>query len=197
MRMRNSLLLAAGLSAGFCGTAMADSEWQTVTLDGNVTIDVPAVVGSDYKPSGEGVNKGTVMFFAVTTDSHGDLECLLSHHPYTKDFTHTDAVEKLADSRRDVLCRPTDATIRSENDESESLSVSGYPAGRCAASYTDPSEKNPGMLDANMGVAAPDAFYMLSCTVSAAEQDDAVSFWMMRWDDEIQHIQQSLTLASK
>jgi hypothetical protein len=173
------------------------SEWQTVKLAHGITMDVPTVIGDDYKPSADSAKKGGLMYFGVTTDHSGDLSCLLTRGRYTKKFSRATAVERLADKSRDAMCYSGDDTTGAQMGESESLSVSGYPAGRCAESYTEASYKQPGQVTAVMTVAAPDAFYMLSCTVYTTDQDEATAEWMARWADEVHHVQESVRLQDR
>ncbi|MDE2184163.1 MAG: hypothetical protein KGJ78_14180 [Alphaproteobacteria bacterium] len=184
---------AATLLAVFCGAAAADdADWQTVTLADGITMDVPAVVHDNYKPSAESAKDGGVMYFEVTMDEFGDLACLLSRNDYSATFMRSTAIERLASRDRDSMCSAGDKVTGFDVGESESLSISGYAAGRCAAGYTDASDKQPGQVAAVMTVAAPDGFYMLSCTVYADTQDQATAHWVSQWQDIVHHVQESV-----
>lgn len=160
-------------------------------------MDIPAVVAGDYKPTAADAKNGERMFFAVTTDMSGDLDCILNRNAYTKDFPRATAVERLADNDRDRMCYGGDKVTNFDVGESESLSISGYPAGRCAASYNDSSDKHPGQVAAVMSVAHPDGLYMLSCTVYADNDQEAIAHWMSRWQDIVHHIQESMKFRGK
>ena len=190
--MRTFLLgCAALLTAATPALADDSSDWQTVTLPRGVTMDVPAGIGPHYRPSAENAQKGDLMYFYAQTDDFGSMSCLLSYGAYTKTFTRAKAVERLADRDRNIMCDPGEGTTGADTGESESLSISGYPAGRCATAYTDPTDKGPGQVTATMTVAAPDGFYMLSCTVHAETQSHATSLWMSQWSKIVHHIQES------
>ncbi len=198
MRIRRIAVTGCVLLAGLCAAAAADdNEWQTVSLDHGITMDVPVAVGADYKPNADGVKQGDLMYFDVTTDDFGDLSCLLSRGNYIKTFTRATAVERLADQNRNNMCYSGDNVTGFDVGESESLSISGYPAGRCAAGYTEASDKQPGQVAATMTVAAPDAFYMLSCTVYAESQSKATAHWMSQWQDIVHHIQESVKFTER
>ncbi len=192
-----SLLAACAMLLPWATATAQTDQWQKVHLDHGITMDVPAVVGNDYKPAATGTQDGDLMFFAVTTNNAGDMNCLLAIVPYSKTMTHVDVIEKLADSRRDGLCTAGDGQTGINVGESKSMSVSGFPAGRCAASYTIARNKQPGQITAMMGVAAPDAFYLLNCTVSADSQDDVKDDWTYRWESVVHHIQDSVQMAGQ
>jgi hypothetical protein len=197
--MRNLGLVGSAILAIFSTTAVADSEWQTVSLDNNssFTIDVPAVVGKDWLPSAEQRKQGELMFFVATTDSSGRLDCLLNETNYDKKFLRKDVIARLAiSSSRDLLCTGngfSNADVR----ESESLTSNGYPAGACAASYTDSSYRLPGQLVSTLAIAAPHKWYVLTCTVYDDSQADATAHWTSRWSNEVKHIQRSLRLPAR
>ncbi len=194
MRSMRSVLLGLACIAALGSTAGADDTWQNVTLDDGITMDIPAVVGSDYKPDAKDLKKGDLMFFDVTGEEDGDLTCLLQRQFYAATFSHANALAGLATRHRDVLCTAGDGQTNTKVLESESLSVSGYPAGLCAASYTAAGDKQPGQVDSELAVVTPKAFFLLTCTLSMDEQDEAEIYWASDWGDTVDHIQQSLHL---
>jgi len=196
MRHLAAVLLGGGFLLLTPGIAGADTDWQTVTLDNNpdFTIDVPNVVADNYKPGEKYTKQGDLMFIALTTDSQGDLDCMLSGSRYSKKLPHKDAVAKLSSPVREVLCTSDRKDV--DVGESESLTSNGLPASRCAASYTDSSEKQPGTLVSVLAIAAPHKFYLLTCNLHAESKDEAQAEWVLRWSDEVKHIQQSLHLPA-
>lgn len=192
--MRHLVWVLAGAATLLAQTAAAETTYTTVRLDNNpdFTIDVPAVVADKYKPTKAEASKSELMFFAVTTDDSGDLDCLLSGNRYSKELPRKMAISKLASTVRDVLCTSgrEDASVG----ESEALTSNGYPSGRCAASYTKTGEKDPGRVESVLAVAAPHRFYLLTCTLRSSSEDFAKTDWITGWSDEVKHIQQSLHL---
>ena len=185
--MRRTMMAGTAMLL-LCGIAAADSDFNTVKLSGGGSIDVPAGAQGDFTPHNP--KSDTLLYFVATTRSDGDLDCMLSRYRYSKKLTRPDSIKKLTDDRRDTLC--TAGHANADVGESESLTVAGFPAGRCAASYEDGSDKKqPGRVDAVMGVAAPGAFYLLSCTLHEPSADDATHEWMLGWNDEVHHVQQS------
>lgn len=85
-----------------CGIAAADSDFDTVKLEGGGSIDVPAGAQGDFKP--RNAKSDTLLYFVATTKSDGDLDCMLTRYRYNKKLTNADTVKKLADTRRDTLC---------------------------------------------------------------------------------------------
>ncbi len=180
------------LLANTCGAAGADSDWKTVELNGGITMDVPSVV-DNYLPSAKDAKSGELAQFFVNSPADGELDCLFSRYAY-RVTPRAGWIDKLAGDDRNVLCTMGDNHTDTEVGESESLSVSGFPAGRCAAAYTVPGDKSPGQLTADMTVAAPGAVYSLHCVVFEETQDDAVESWLDQWKDIVQHVQQSIHL---
>lgn len=199
MRFVRSSILGAGALLAFSSVAAADGDWQTVSLedDPGITIDVPAVVGKDYLPDDKHREQGDVMFFAVTTDNGGDLSCLLSRTKYGKMLGPKDAAAKLASATRNLLCTGGDGAVNITVGESRSLISNGFPAGECAASYTDSKDKNSGWISSVLAVAAPQAFYQLTCEVRTVSQDQAQAEWVLHWSGEVAHIRQSLHLPAE
>jgi hypothetical protein len=200
MRFFRLSILSAGLLLAFSSVAAADGDWQTVSLDNNpdFTIDVPAVVGDDYRMDAKNLAKGNLAYFSVVTEHSGGMFCMLSRSPYDDKMNAQQAAEKLKTSTRDVLCSAGDNMTNVTVGESESLTSNGFPAGRCSASYTSTSasEKDKGWVESVMMVAAPDALYQLNCELHTDSQDEATAQWVLRWADDIHHIQQSLHLPA-
>jgi hypothetical protein len=111
---------------------------------------------------------------------------------YKPDAKGATAIVRLADNTRDILYPAPDGATDSSLLESDSLSASGYPAGRCATSYRRANDKEPGQIVAAMGVAAPDAFYLLSCTVYAPSVGEVQFYWETTWKADAHHIEESV-----
>jgi hypothetical protein len=194
MRFFRSSILSAGLLLAFSSVAAADSDWQTVSLDNNpdFTIDVPAVVGTDYLPEKD-AEKGDLMFFATKMDGSGGMFCMLNRKDYDKELGPQQTAAALATKARDLLCASGNTDISVE--ESESSTSNGFPAGRCAVSYTEAGD-NPGWVSTVLAVATPHAMYQLRCEVHADSQANAETYWRDTWSGQIAHIQQSLHLPA-
>ncbi|MDE2162401.1 MAG: hypothetical protein KGL56_01025 [Alphaproteobacteria bacterium] len=195
MQILRSSFLSAGLLLGLSSVASADSDWKNVSLDNDpdFTIDVPSVVGDDYKP-GQTADKNDVMFFAITSDNE-DVTCLVTKFPYEKDTTQQKFAAVLATSSRDAMCQ-FDGKQGLDIGESKSLTSNGLQAGECAAAYTDPKEKRPGWVSSVTMIAAPNNVYQLSCDINADDQAEATASWVATWSDFVGHIRDSLHLPA-
>jgi len=199
--MRRSLGLALA-AAGFAlatAPASAQSDWQRVHLDDETTLDIPAVVGDEYRAPAELATKGDLMFFSVSSGEAGLLDCLLKRTLYGSGPPGPSSREQMidllkADGRID-LCIGRGTNRRQAINEGGSLK--GYPSGRCVVGYTDDgegAEGGPGtgrVLD-TLVMAAPDAYYTLACTLRASDQRTAEREWFNDWRNVIQHMQGSL-----
>ena len=192
MQFIRTSILSGGILLGLFGVAVADSDWQNVTLDNNprFTIDVPSVVGKDYLPT-EKSAKGDLMFFVLTSEGSGDMYCLLSRNGYSKKIIRKDTIARLASSVRTALCGADDT---SQTIESLSLTSNGYPAGTCTVAHTISGADKPGAVTSVLAIAASHAFYMLTCQVSGEDQDAAHDYWEQQWADMAIHVRDSLHL---
>ena len=184
----------AGAAALLASAASAGSEWQTVTLDGGLTMDVPAVMGSQYKTTAEDVQKGGPAFFDLSTKDWGELYCLVSRDKYATQITLASVTARLAGNDRSVLCTNGDGRTDIEVGESQSLVSNGRPAGYCDASYTKANDKQPGRVLSLFTIAVAKAVYQLSCTVVADSKLNAETHWAMYWSDSVKHMKQSIRL---
>ena len=193
------LALAAIGAAALGGPARADDEWRTVTLDGGVRIDIPAAAAQKaYLPTLAQLAKGKLMAFLVQTASNGELSCGLDRYPYKKGFLgdlgRTDMVERLNTPVREALCGADAPDALIERSQS-TTSPQGYAAGLCAAAMTDSSDaRTPGHVDSADAIAAPDAFYALTCIVYDKSRSLAADDWKSGMDDYVGHIEGSLRL---
>ena len=191
------LALAVMGAGALAGQARADDEWRTVALDGGVRIDVPVVVGDQYKSSAAQLASGDLMGFVLTTDASGSLSCSLIryayHQPPITPLGQAEMTTIVTSTRRDGLC---DGGTAVEVMLSRSAtSREGYPAADCVAAKTEAGDaKTPGRVESVEGIAAPGGFYTLSCTVYAATRKAALNVWFDRWAGEIDHVETSLRL---
>ena len=179
------------------GHAGAAEAWRAVSLDGGVRIDVPAVVGEQYRSTAAQLASGELMGFVVTADDDGTLSCLLNryayHRPPIASLGVAELTTILTSDRRSGLCAA--GTAVEVMLSKPATTREGYPAADCVAVKTDPSDaKTPGQVAAVEGIAAPGGFYNLSCIVYAPTRKAALSAWTGRWGDEISHIEGSLRL---
>ena len=199
--MRGPLGLAlalAGCTALGAGPASAQTEWRRVHLDNETTLDIPAVVGDDYRVPAELAAKGDLMFFSVSSGAAGVLDCLLRHTLYGPGLpdrpSHAEMVDTVGEKKRIALCIGRGSNRRMAINEGGRLK--GYPSGRCVVGYTDEDEAAAGpgtgrVLD-TLTVVADDAYYTLACTLRAADQRTAEREWFNDWRGVIQHMQGSL-----
>ena len=189
--------LATAGALALCGGANAQDAWRAVTLEGGVRIDVPAVVGEQYRSTAAQLASGDLMDFVVTTDDSGTLSCLLDrnayHQPPIAPLGVAEMTTIVTSDRRNGLC--ADGTAVEVMLSKSAKTREGYPAADCVAVKTDPSDViDPGRVEAVEGIAAPGGFYTLSCTVYAATRKEALNAWTERWGDEINHVENSLRL---
>jgi hypothetical protein len=198
--MLRSLGLALTV-AGFAlaGPAGAQTEWQRVHLEDETTLDIPAIVGEEYHVPAKLAGQGDLMFFSVSSDPAGLMDCLLKRTFYgvgpSGPPSRDEMVATLKDDRRIDLCIGRGTNRRKAINEGGMLK--GFPSGRCVVGYTDEGQgpdAGPGsgrVLD-TLVVAAPEAYYTLACTLRAADQRMAEREWFYSWRGVIQHMQGSL-----
>src|ERR1700733_5490949 len=84
MKVFRRTMIACGAVVACVGGGCADDQWQTVTI-GGFTMDVPALVGGEYRPS-PGSSEDNLMFFGETDSDGSDMSCFLLRIPYTKEI---------------------------------------------------------------------------------------------------------------
>ena len=198
--MHRSLGLALAVAGvALAGPAGAQTDWQRVHLDDETTLDIPAVVGDQYRIPAELARQGDLMFFSVSSGPAGLLDCLLKRTFYGSGPpgppSRDQMIDTLKDDGRIDLCIGRGANRRKAINEGGVLK--GFPSGRCVVGYTDDAQgaaAGPGsgrVLD-TLVVAAPEAYYTLACTLRAADQRAAEREWFYDWRGLIQHMQGSL-----
>ena len=197
MRFLMPGLASTIIFAAFAGTAVADADWQTVSLDNNpeFTIQVPAKVGNNYVPTKNDKDQGGLMAFTVR---QGDeyWGCWLSRLPYAADFSRKTAIEHLNVQARVCQAFNPGATNLQVMHYAR-RTINGWPAAGCLFSYTVAKDRAPGGTNENLLVAAPNSAYLLLCLARTRSQNDAQKRWPATWAGPIQHIQQSLHLPKK
>jgi hypothetical protein len=182
------------------GSANAQTDWRRVHLADESTLDIPAVVGDEYKVPAELAQKGDLMFFAVNSGPAGELDCLLRRTLYGPGLpgapTRQDMFKTL-DSKVDrlSLCAGRGDSERQAINEGGSLK--GYPSGRCVVGYTATGQDaaagpGTGRVVDSLTLAAPGGYYTLGCTLHAADQRTAEREWFNDWRHVIEHMQGSL-----
>ncbi len=181
------------------GAARAQTEWRRVHLGDESTLDIPAVVGEEYKVPDALAQKGDLMFFSVVSGPAGELDCLLRRtlygHGLPEAPTREEMFDTLGSDDRIDLCTGRGESQRKAINEGGSLK--GYPSGRCVVGYTatgKDAEAGPGLgrVVDSLTVAANQAYYTLGCTLHAADQRTAEREWFNDWRGVIQHMQGSL-----
>ena len=95
---------------------------------------------------------------------------------------------------RGVFCQGVGVNVRPVLVE-ESKSGQGYPGSRCVASYyeTHGDTADGDVVHARV-VVAPDAVYVLTCTIRDHDQARAETDWDTIWRKRITHVEDSLQL---
>jgi hypothetical protein len=201
MKKSLGLALAAAAVALLGSTAArAQTSWQRIHLSDESTLDIPAIVGGEYKVPAELQAKGDLMFFSVSSGAAGELDCLLRRTLYGAGLpaapTRQELFETLgsADGRISLCADKGDSERQAIN---EGGSLKGYPSGRCVVGYTargQDAAAGPGtgrVMD-NLTLAAPGGYYTFGCTLRASDQRTAEREWFNDWRPIIQHMQGSL-----
>jgi hypothetical protein len=203
--MTRSFLLSLAAAAVCWGVAHAQTaaqldaktidDWRTVDLGSGVSIDVPKAVGDDYRPKNK-ADTGLMLFRASVKDA-GDIYCGLDRLAYNRPplgMNRNRALDFLTNAGKDVFCRDAGINAHLALAE-EAKSGQGYPGARCAASFFEvQGEKADGGVVEARVVVAPDAVYVLSCTVNDQDQGRAETAWDGIWRKRIAHIEDSLKL---
>jgi hypothetical protein len=196
MKSLRLFLVGGALLLASSGLALADDEWQTVSLDNNpkFTIDIPAKVGADYKPKQKNAAQGQLFSFAMPADS-GGLVCVMSRFKAGKPEDEKKFRAMLASPRRNVLCDDDDATNLTLSG-SNSLTVDGQPAGECVVNYSYDNSSLPGRVTNTTEISGAKHHYQLTCNYLDSSQAEATAAWVAQWSDKVKHIQQSIRLPA-
>jgi hypothetical protein len=204
--MKRSFLLAMTVAtAALCGAAQAQSstsldaktidDWRTVDLGSGVSIDVPKAVGDNYRPTDK-KDTGLVLF-RVNVKEAGELYCGLDRLAYDKPplgMNRNRALDFLTNAAKGIFCQGVGVNVRPAIVEA-ARNGQGYPGSRCAASYYQThGDTADGDVVQARAVVAPDAVYVLTCTVTAKDQALAETNWDTVWRARITHIEDSLKL---
>ena len=204
--MTKSFFLAAAVAAAsLCGAARAQTftpldaktidDWRAVDLGSGVGVDVPKAVGDAYRPTDKA--DAGLMLFRVGAKDAGDMYCGLDRMAYNAPplgMNRNRALDFLTNAAPGVFCHGVGTGVR-ENFAQAATSAQGYPGSRCVASYTDaPGGKSEGDVIHARVVVAPDAVYVLTCTVRDQDQARAETDWETIWRPRITHLEDSLKL---
>jgi len=166
-----------------------------VDLGSGVSLDVPRAVGEAYRPSDK-ADAGLALFRVSVTDA-GDMYCGLDRLAYNAQplgMNRNRALDFLTNAAQGVFCHGVGTGVR-ENFAQAATSPQGYPGSRCVASYADvQGGKSEGDVIHARVVVAPDAVYVLTCTVRDQDQARAETDWETIWRPRITHIEDSLKL---
>jgi hypothetical protein len=203
--MKRSLLLALTVTAALAGAAQAQTsaaldaktidDWRAVDLGAGVSLDVPRAVGDAYKPTNK-ADAGLALFRVSVKDA-GDMYCGLDRLGYNVQplgMNRNRALDFLTTAAPGIFCHGAGAGVR-ENFVQPAASKQGYPGSRCVASYSDvQGGKSEGDVIQARVVVAPDAVYVLTCTVRDQDQARAETDWETIWRPRISHVEDSLKL---
>jgi hypothetical protein len=199
------LLSVAAALAAVCGAAHAQTstpldaktidDWRTVDLGAGVSIDVPKAVGDKFRPTDK---KDTgLMLFRVNAKDAGEMYCGLDRLAYDRPplgMNRNRALDFLTNAAKGVFCQGVGVNVRPAIVEA-ARSGQGYPGSRCAASYYQThGDTADGDVVQARAVVAPDAVYVLTCTVTDKDQARAETSWDSIWRARITHIEDSLKL---
>lgn len=193
---RRCLAALGAVSAvlALCAEAKAQDVWKTVMLPGGVSIDVPAAAGDKIQPDAEDAARGAIAAFKTADPGNGDMYCGLDRLEYGKPplgLVRRRAIDFFTNVSRAIFCQGVGAQVRVSAGDAIT-SGQGYPGSRCVASYADQLE---GVAEGNVVeaqlVLAPDAAYVLTCTVRGADQRKAEANWQGAWKARIAHIEES------
>lgn len=199
------LALTATVAASCCGAAQAQTsttldaktidDWRTVELGPGVSVDVPRAVGDSYRPT-EKADTG-LMLFRVGVKDAGEMYCGLDRLAYDRPplgMNRKRALDFLTNAAKGIFCQGVGVNLRPALTEAAD-SGQGYPGSRCAASYYQPhGDTADGDVVHARAVVAPDAVYVLTCTVSDRDQARAETDWDAIWRRRITHVEDSLKL---
>jgi hypothetical protein len=170
-------------------------DWRTVDLGSGVSIDVPKAVGDNYRPTDK---KDTgLMLFRVNVKDAGELYCGLDRLAYDRPplgMNRNRALDFLTNAAKGVFCQGVGVNVRPAIVEAARNGQS-YPGSRCAASYYQThGDTADGEVVQARAVVAPDAVYVLTCTVTDKDQARAETSWDTIWRERITHVEDSLKL---
>jgi hypothetical protein len=204
--MKTPLLLALTVAAAaLCGGAHAQTptpldaktidDWRTVDLGSGVSIDVPRAVGDSFRPTDK---KDTgLMLFRVGVKDAGEMYCGLDRLAFDRPplgMNRNRAIDFLTNAAKGIFCQGVGVNVRPVLVQ-EAKSGQGYPGSRCAASYYEPhGDTADGDVVHARVVVAPDAVYVLTCTVKDQDQARAETDWDTIWRKRITHVEDSLKL---
>jgi hypothetical protein len=205
MRPPPFLALSLAAAALACGAAHAQSstmldaktidDWRAVDLGAGVSLDVPRAVGEAYKPTDK--TDAGLALFRVSVKDAGDMYCGLDRLGYNVQplgMNRNRALDFLTTAAPGIFCHGAGTGVR-ENFVQPATSPQGYPGSRCVASYSDvQGGRSEGDVIQARVVVAPDAVYVLTCTVRDQDQARAETDWETIWRPRIGHIEDSLKL---
>jgi len=203
--IRSSLLALTIAAAALAGAASAQTftpldpktidDWRAVDLGAGVSLDVPRAVGEAYRPTDK-ADTGLALFRVSVKDA-GDMYCGLDRLAYNAQplgMNRNRALDFLTNAAQGIFCHGVGSGVR-ENFAQAAASQQGYPGSRCVASYTDrQGDKSEGDVIHARVVVAPDAVYVLTCTVRDQDQARAETDWETIWRPRITHVEDSLKL---
>lgn len=175
--------------------AKSIDSWRTVELGSGARIDVPTAVGDAYKPTNK--QDAGLMLFRVAVKDAGDMYCGLDRLAYNVKplaMARTRAIDFFSAANIGIFCHGVGTNVH-ENFAQPVNNAQGYPGSRCVASYSDKhGEEAEGDVIQARVVVAPDALYVLTCTVRDLDQARAETDWEGIWRARIAHVEDSLKL---
>jgi hypothetical protein len=169
--------------------------WRAVELGAGVSVEVPTAVGDSYRPANK--QDTGLMLFRVAAKDAGDMYCGLDRMLYNAQplgMNRSRALDFLTNAAPGIFCHGVGTGVR-ENFAQAADSKQGYPGSRCVASYSDvQGGKAEGDVIQARVVVAPDAVYVLTCTVRDQDQARAETDWETVWRPRIGRVEDSLKL---
>jgi hypothetical protein len=175
--------------------AKSIDDWRTVDLGPGVSVDVPRAVGDGFRPTQKA--DAALMLFRVGAKDAGDMYCGLDRMAYNAPplgMNRSRALDFLTNAAPGIFCHGVGTGVR-ENFAQSAATAQGQPGSRCVASYSDvQGGKGEGDVIQARVVVAPDAVYVLTCTVRDQDQARAETDWETIWRPRIAHLEDSLKL---
>lgn len=182
--------IAAGALAAACGAALAAGAWHTVRLADGIAIDVPA--GRHYLPTKTQQAHDLLLDFSEAARGAGTLQCFLVRTPYGDTLSRGSVEALFASDKRNAQCAIPEGARHFHVTLSKAMQTGGNPSDFCVASATLADRQ--GRVVTSLGIAAPDAYFMLNCYVTGPSQIAAAKYWLRRWSYDIDHVEDSLRL---
>ncbi len=172
----------------------AKGTWKRVSLNKqhDLTIEVPAGIGTHYLPDAAGRANDELLDFEVQDKTGWYLFCTMNRTLLDKPATRQSIVDDFKASKGSDVCSPLKGITALKTFGSRTLTIGGYPAANCTMSFHDAKAKPPGMVLSDTAVAGPGALYVMTCDLRDTTQAKAEADWHKGGAAAVTRITQSL-----